>query len=160
VLLNVDVPIVSDSDCNAAYAGVFDPNPNHVVRWRSSRSVNTHLDFEFLQTKNSRPITRTFFVVFHIRWCRFLPRWLWGPTFHWYRSWCCPARSCFIRSSRRLGFGWLPWCLHPGVILPWLDRYQQVVKRPMISDHYYNPAQFLVLCSVMLFSAIIILHHD
>ncbi|EFX71777.1 trypsin [Daphnia pulex] len=27
VLLSVDVPIVSDSDCNAAYAGVFDPNP-------------------------------------------------------------------------------------------------------------------------------------
>ena len=27
MLLSVDVPIVSDSDCNAAYAGVFDPNP-------------------------------------------------------------------------------------------------------------------------------------
>ena len=27
VLLSVDVPIVSDADCNAAYAGVFDPNP-------------------------------------------------------------------------------------------------------------------------------------
>ncbi|XP_045025780.1 trypsin-1 isoform X1 [Daphnia magna] len=27
VLLSVDVPIVSDADCNAAYAGPFDPNP-------------------------------------------------------------------------------------------------------------------------------------
>ncbi|XP_057369720.1 trypsin-1-like [Daphnia carinata] len=27
VLLSVDVPIVSDADCNAAYAGLFDPNP-------------------------------------------------------------------------------------------------------------------------------------
>ncbi len=27
MLLSVDVPIVSDSDCNAAYAGAFDPNP-------------------------------------------------------------------------------------------------------------------------------------
>ncbi|XP_057369715.1 trypsin-1-like [Daphnia carinata] len=27
VLLSVDVPIVADADCNAAYAGPFDPNP-------------------------------------------------------------------------------------------------------------------------------------
>jgi hypothetical protein len=27
VLLSVDLPVVSDSDCNSAYAGPFDPNP-------------------------------------------------------------------------------------------------------------------------------------
>ena len=149
VLLSVDVPIVSDADCNAAYAGVFDPNPI----------------FASMLCAGGPPGQLVLYLIslllMILTWTH---PWLsstggvdscqgdsGGPLFtgtgadavqHGVVSWgrgCALAdypgnlKNSFNHVYYDNDFSLLSRCLHPSFIFPWLDRCQQTVKKKTVS---------------------------
>lgn len=123
-LRSVDLPIVSDSECNAALAGVFDPQPIFATNLCAGDMSNGKRNVKWILKLIIISITYCY------RWCRHLPRWLRRPSVYRHWSWCRPAWNHLVGTQLRIC--WTSWRLHPGILLHWLDFCQPIVRQSLV----------------------------
>lgn len=107
VLLSVDVPVVSDSECNSLYSTALNKNPIYpsMLCAGDTTSGKPTNSIQFILTRQHFSFKLGFY--FQSRWCRFLPGWFRWTTFHWHR---CRRRSgrCRLLGTRMCS-GFISW---------------------------------------------------